>query len=111
MRHGRTMVGAVFCLLWLFTGVDVARSVLVQWLQSGRLIVSGLAPDCRFCVARVGGLDPRVPYTMTSSSPERDGLLVLVLVTTVVVVIAATVIFSLIFFRPALTRHAGRRRV
>ena len=95
-----------------FAGADVARSVLMQWLRSGRLLVTGLAlVTATSCVAVVGVIDPRVPYTMTSSSPERDGLLVLILVTTVVVIIAATVIFSLIFLRPALTRHAGRRRV
>jgi hypothetical protein len=38
-------------------------------------------------------------------------LVMLILVTTVVVIIAATVIFSLMFLRPALNRHAGRRRV
>jgi hypothetical protein len=98
--------------LWVFTSADVARSALMQWLRSGRLLVTGLAlVTATSCVAVVGVIDPRVPYTLTSSSPERDGLLVLILITTVVVIIAATVIFSLIFLRPALDRHAGRRRV
>jgi hypothetical protein len=98
--------------LWLFAGANVARSVPMQWLRSGRLLVTGLAlVTATSCVAVVGVIDPRVPYTMTSSNPERDGLLMLILVTTVVVIIAATIIFSLMFLRPALNRHAGRRRV
>lgn len=98
--------------LWVFTSADVACNVPAQWLRSGRLLVTGLAlVTATSCVAVVGVIDPRVPYTMTSSSPERDGLLVLILITTVVVIIAATVIFSLIFLRPALDRHAGRPRV
>jgi hypothetical protein len=94
------------------TGMDVARGVLMQWLRSGRAIVMGLAfAITGACAAVIGTLDLRVRYVIQPSSPERDGVFVLILVTTVVVIIAATVIFSLIFVRPALTRHAGRRRV
>ncbi len=98
--------------LWVFTSADVARNVPAQWLRSGTLIVTALAlMSTAACAAAVGMLDLRVPYTMRSSSPERDVVLLLILTTTIVVIIAATVIFSLIFLRPALTRHAGRRRV
>jgi hypothetical protein len=97
--------------LWVFTGFDVMRNVLAQWTRSGALIVTALALMTATSSVAVGLLDLRVRYTMRPSSPERDGVLVLILVTTVVVIIAATVIFSLIFLRPALTRHAGRRRV
>lgn len=95
-----------------FTGIDVARGVLMQWLRSGMAIVIGLAfAIAAACATVIGMLDLRVRYIIQPSSPERDGVLVLIVVTTVVVIIAATVIFSLIFLRPALTRHAGRRRV
>jgi hypothetical protein len=98
--------------LWLFAGADIVRSVPMQWLRSGTVIVTGLALTiATSCAAAVGILDPRVPYTMRPSSPERDELLLLVLATTIVVVIAATIVFSLMFLRPALNRHAGRRRV
>jgi hypothetical protein len=98
--------------LWLFTGLDIACSLPMQWLTSGRLIFSGLAlTTAASCAAGIGMLDPRVPYTMRATTPERDELLLLVLATTIVVVIAATIVFSLMFLRPALNRHGGRRRV
>ena len=98
--------------LWWFTGADVARGVLLQWVRSGTLIVTGCAlMIATSCVAAVGMIDPRVPYTMAHSSAERDGLLLLILATTVVVLVAAILIFSLMFLRPVLNRSAGRRRV
>jgi hypothetical protein len=98
--------------LWLFTGGDVLRTLPIQWVRSGTLIFSGLAlMSAASCAAAVGALDPRVPYVLRPSTPERDGVLLLILVTTTVVVIAATVIFSLMFLRPVLNRSAGRRRV
>ena len=98
--------------LWLFIGADVLRNIPIQWLRSGTLIITVVSVvSATFCAAVVGMLDLRVPYMIQPSSPERDGLLVLILVTTVVVIIAATVILSLMFLRPALDRHAGRRRV
>ena len=101
-----------FLSLASFTGMDVARGVLMQWLRNGRAIVMGLAfVIAGACATVIGTLNLRVRYIIQPSSPERDGVLVLIVVTTVVVIIAATVIFSLIFLRPALTRHAGRRRV
>jgi hypothetical protein len=97
--------------LSLFAGADVVRSMPIQWLRSATLIVTVLAlVTATSCVA-VGLLDLRVRYTMRPSSPERDVLLLLILATTIVVLIAATVVFSLIFLRPALNRRAGRRRV
>ena len=98
--------------LWLFACADVVRSLPMQWLRSGTLIVSGLAlMTATSCAAAVGILDPRVPYTMKPSSPERDELLLLILATTIVVLIAATVIFSLMFLRPTPSHGSGRRRV
>lgn len=98
--------------LWLFTSADVVRGVALQWVRSSTLVFSAIAVmSAASCAAAVGVLDPRVPYTMRSSSPERDGLLLLILATTIVVLIAATVIFTLMFLRPVLNRNAGRRRV
>ena len=98
--------------VWLFVCADVLRNVPVEWLRSGSLIIAAIAVvSATFCAAVVSTLDLRVPYTMNSSSPEREGVLVLILATTILVIIAATVVFSLMFLRPACTRHAGRRRV
>ena len=98
--------------LWIFTGADLVRSVPIQWLRGGTLIVTGLALTIATSgAAAVQMLDPRVPYTMRSGSAERDGVLLLILVATIMVVIAATIIFSLVFLSPALKRRAGRRRV
>jgi hypothetical protein len=95
-----------------FTAADVARSVLMQWLRSGRLLVMGLAfAIAAACATIIGMLDLRVPYIIRPSSPERDGVLMLILVTTIIVVIAATIVFSVMFLRPVLNRNAGRRRV
>jgi hypothetical protein len=98
--------------LWVFTGFDVMRNMPAQWIRSRTLIVTALGlMTATSCAAGVGMLNLRVPYTLRPSSPERDGVLMLILVTTIVVIIAATIIFSLVFLRTALNRHAGRRRV
>jgi hypothetical protein len=98
--------------LYLFIGADVLRSLPLQWLRSGALIITLVAlVSAAFCAVVLSVLDLRVPYTMSTSSPERDGVLLLIVATTILVVIAATIVFSLMFLRPAFTRHAGRRRV
>jgi hypothetical protein len=98
--------------LWYFTCANVVCTVPIQWLRSRTLVVGGLAlMIATSCAASVGVLDRRVPYTLRSSSRERDGVLLLILAATVVVVIAATIIFSLVFLRPALHGRARARRV
>ena len=98
--------------LWLLSGADVVRGVTVQWIRSSTLVFSAIAVmSAASCAAAVGALDPRVPFTMRASSPERDELLLLILATTVVVLITAVVVFSLMFLRPVLSRNAGRHRV
>ena len=98
--------------LWVFTGADVIRTAPLQWVRNGTLVFGVFAViSAASCAAVVEVLTSRVAYQMQPSSPEREGVLVLIVVTTVVVLVAATVIFSLVFLRPVLGRSAGRRRV
>ena len=98
--------------LWLLTSADLARSVPIQWLRSGTLIIGALALAGAACsAAAVAILAPRVPYRIAFNGLHGDELLLVILATTLVVLIAATIIFSLLFLRPSLNRSARVRRV
>jgi hypothetical protein len=98
--------------LWLFTSADLVRSVPIQWLRSGALIVGALAlASATGCAAAVAILAPRVTYRMRFIGVQGDELLLVIVATTLVVLIATTIIFSWLFVRPALNRRARVRRV
>ena len=98
--------------LWLFTSADLVRSVPMQWLRSGALIVGALALASAACsAAAVAILAPRVTYRVRFADVHGDELLLVIVATTLVVLIATTIVFSWLFVRPTLNRSARVRRV
>jgi hypothetical protein len=88
-------------------GVDLARTVVVQWLRTGLPIIGLVAIGTSLLLAAglasvVRRLTLRIPV-----EPDTSELVGLVLLTAVaVMVIVVTIVFNLCMYRP---RRAGRR--
>jgi hypothetical protein len=90
--------------LWVVAVADVLRSAPRLWLETGLPLIAGVAAVLGLAVATAAArLRPAVPIPEVTD--DRDLRLLIVLVAVVLVVIANTLIVSLWFLRPLLTRH------
>jgi len=96
--------GGATLRLWLLAVADLLRSAPRLWLDTGLPMIAGVSGVLALAVATAAArLRPTVP--IPDLGDDRDVRLLIVLVAVVLVVIANTLIVSLWFLRPLLTRH------
>jgi hypothetical protein len=88
-------------------GVDVGRTIVVQWWRTGLPVIGIVAACCSLLLAAgVASVARRVTMRIRADvdTPEMVGLVLLIAVA--VMVIVTTIVFNLCLYRP---RRIGRR--
>jgi hypothetical protein len=105
--EGASNSAAALRRVWIAMGVDLARTILVQWWRTGRPAIGAAA--LIVSLASTVGLASAVrtlTLRMTDSTVPSEGVALILLSAVALMVIVTTIVFNLCLARP---RRAGRR--
>ena len=89
--------------------IDLARTVVIQWIRTGAIVIAGAAMLCTLTLAgALVGFVRRIRIDVPPRSLELDTLFVVLIVSVIVVVIAAAIIFTH-WFAASIRRQPRRR--
>ena len=96
-----------FWALRLQMGVDLARTIVVQWLRTGLPAIACVALVCPLVVAAgVASAVRRLTFRIPADDVDAESVGVVLLFAVVLMVIAVTIVFNLWVHRP---RRVARR--
>jgi hypothetical protein len=88
-------------------GLDVSRTIVVQWLRTGLPAIGAVAVGCTLLLAAgVAAVARTVTMRIRPDTATSEGVGVVLLAAVAVMVIVATIVFNLCLYRP---RRVGRR--
>jgi len=102
--HDIDVRGATLAL-WLRAFGDLCVSAPRLWIDTGLPLIAAAAAAWALVVATAAARLPPAAIPLPDQGDDRDLRLLILLVAVVLVVIANTLIVSLWFLRPILTRH------
>jgi hypothetical protein len=91
--------------VWTYLSVDFVRTLILQWCRSAWTVIALFSAT--FSVVGIGAAAQLLhagPLAQPDSPADRDLLMLILLVTAVLVVIAATIIVTVLFARPRMSR-------
>jgi hypothetical protein len=93
--------------LRLLMGLDLTRTIVVQWLRTGLPVIGCVALLCPLVVgAAVASAVRRLTFRFPAEGVDADGVGVVLLAAVALMVIVATIVFNLWAHRP---RRVARR--
>jgi hypothetical protein len=88
-------------------GVDVGRTIMVQWLRTGLPVIGIVAGSCSLLLAAgVASVARRVTMRIRADVGTSEMVGLVLLIAVAVMVIVTTIVFNLCMYRP---RRIGRR--
>ena len=102
----RSAGGAASLMLWIGITIDLASTVVVQWLRSGWPVLAACSIAGAIAATRVAAsmlLHDALPVPATAH--DRDMMTLMLLTGTVLAVIVATIVFTFWFVRPTQRRR------
>jgi len=97
--------------VWTGTAVDVARSLILQWMRTHVPLISIVSIGIALSTAAIAQtITPKGPLFANVKPGDRELVTLILLTACVLLVIASTIIFTLWFLRPLLYRGSARRR-
>lgn len=92
--------------LWAGIGVDLASTIVVQWLRTGLPVLLLCSTVAALAAATVAAnVLPRTPFDVPATPHDRDVMTLVMLTGVVLLVIVATILFTFWFSRPMFRRH------
>jgi hypothetical protein len=92
--------------LWTAIGIDLARTVLVQWHRTGLPILIPCCLIAALTAVRVASqLAAHTALAVPAAAADRDLMTIIIMTGVVLLVIVATILFTFWFSRPLLQRH------
>jgi len=108
--EARGEVSASGSALWALRvgmGVDVGRTIVVQWLRTGLPVIGLVAGGCSLLLAAgVASVARRVTMRIRADVDTSEMVGLVLLIAVAVMVIVTTIVFNLCMYRP---RRIGRR--
>ena len=102
----RSAGGAASLMLWIGITIDLASTVVVQWLRSGWPVLAACSIAGAIAATRVAAnMLLHEPLPVPASAHDRDLMTLLLLTGTVLLVIVATIVFTFWFCNPVRRRH------
>src|SRR5688500_1438812 len=93
--------------LRIVMGVDVGRTIVVQWLRTGLPVIGIVAGGCSLLLAAaVASVARRVTMRIRADVDTSEMVGLVLLIAVAVMVIVTTIVFNLCLYRP---RRIGRR--
>jgi hypothetical protein len=90
-----------FWRLRLQMGLDLARTLVVQWLRTGLPVIACIALACSFVVsAGLASAVRRLTFRLPTDGVDADGVAMVLLAAVVVLVIVVTIVFNQWVHRP-----------
>jgi hypothetical protein len=98
--------------VWSQMGVDLARSVVRQWIQTGVPVIMLVSAVTTLAAAGTAAqILVGEPMTPPASADDRDLVMLMLLIATALGVIFGTIVFTVWFTRPLARRPPCSRRV
>ena len=97
----RSAGGAASLMLWIGITIDLASTVVVQWLRSGWPVLAACSIAGAIAATRVAAnMLLHEPLPVPASAHDRDLMTLMLLTGTVLLVIVSTIVFTFWFSRP-----------